>query len=255
MPTIHATWLSDRFTWQWQPDLSDELCVSIGFVGKLTRRAALQKTRKRLAEGAIPWLLYEKRKWLLDVERLRAAFPQEALDRRWRGRLRLEVELDEGHNGTGTPLTFMHGSCTLAEVQGRRIFLSHKGEDKQMVRRFQRALEAIGYEVWLDEKDLKAGDLLERGILQGFEESCAAVFFITEKFKDERYLKAEIDYAIAQQRARDDGFRIITLAFRRGRQRVEIPPLLKNYVWKSPMSELDALTEILKALPRDNTAI
>ena len=124
-------------------------------------------------------------------------------------------------------------------------------EDKKMVRRFQRALEAIGHEVWLDEKDLKAGDLLERGILQGFEESCAAVFFITDKFKDERYLKAEIDYAIAQQRARDEGFRIITLAFRRGRQRVEIPPLLKNYVWKTPLSELDALTEILKALPRE----
>jgi hypothetical protein len=251
MPTIYSTWLSDRFSWQWQIDPPDELCLSIGFVGKLTRRTALQKARKRQAEGALPWLLYEKRRWQLDVERLRAAFPHEALDQRWRGRPRLEVELDDGRNGMDTPLTVVHFSCALADIQSRRIFLSHKGEDKKMVRRFQRALEAIGHEVWLDEKDLKAGDLLERGILQGFEESCAAVFFITDKFKDERYLKSEIDYAIAQQRARDEGFRIITLAFRRGRQRVEIPPLLKNYVWKSPLSELDALTEILKALPRE----
>ncbi|MFM8834151.1 MAG: toll/interleukin-1 receptor domain-containing protein, partial [Cytophagales bacterium] len=58
--------------------------------------------------------------------------------------------------------------------------------------------EAIGYEVWLDEKNLQAGDALERGIFNGFKESCAAVFFITDNFKDEKYLKAEIDYAMSK---------------------------------------------------------
>lgn len=133
--------------------------------------------------------------------------------------------------------------------QSRKIFLSHKGKDKKLVRRFQRALEAIGYDVWLDEKNLKAGDHLERGILQGFKESCAAVFFITENFKDENYLKTEIDYAIAQKRAKENHFRIITLAFKAGKEKVEIPELLQPFVWKNPANELDALTEIIKALP------
>lgn len=131
----------------------------------------------------------------------------------------------------------------------RKIFLSHKGKDKKMVRRFQRALDAIGYDVWLDEKNLKAGDHLERGILKGFKESCAAVFFITENFKDEKYLKSEIDYAIAQTKEKENYFRIITLAFKSGKDKVEVPELLKSYVWKSPATELDALTEIIKALP------
>jgi hypothetical protein len=129
----------------------------------------------------------------------------------------------------------------------RKIFLSHKGKDKKMVRRFQRALDAIGYDVWLDEKNLKAGDHLERGILKGFKESCAAVFFITENFKDEKYLKSEINYAIAQNREKENYFKIITLAFKS--EKVEIPELLKGYVWKNPATELDALTEIIKALP------
>ncbi|MFM7859367.1 MAG: toll/interleukin-1 receptor domain-containing protein, partial [Flammeovirgaceae bacterium] len=134
-------------------------------------------------------------------------------------------------------------------AQGRKIFLSHKSEDKKMVRRFQRALEAIGYEVWLDEKNLQAGDPLERSIFNGFKESCAAVFFITDNFKDEKYLKAEIDYAIVQTREKENYFKIITLAFKSGAGNVAIPELLRSFVWKKPATELDALIEIMKALP------
>ncbi len=75
------------------------------------------------------------------------------------------------------------------------------------------------------------------------------MFFITENFKDEKYLKSEIDYAIAQAREKENYFRIITLAFKSGKEKVEIPELLRNFVWKNPATELDALTETIKALP------
>jgi hypothetical protein len=253
MPSLTATWISDQFDWSTSKTPTDEVLIAIGFLGKLTKRAALQKLRKRIAEGAIDWLRHEKKNWWLDVDRLKISFPNLKLHSKWRGTIPCEPEVEDGSGGTVAPvITQVVFSVLVDEVplmQSRKIFLSHKGEDKKLVRRFQRALEAIGFEVWLDEKNLKAGDLLERGILKGFEESCAAVFFITENFKDERYLKAEINHAIAQVRAREEYFKIITLAFKKGRARVEIPPLLKSYVWKSPATELDAFVEIVKALP------
>lgn len=55
--------------------------------------------------------------------------------------------------------------------------------------------------------------------------------------------------SIAQTRGKENYFNVITLAFKSGKEKVEIPELLKRYVWKSPATELDALTEIIKALP------
>ena len=92
-----------------------------------------------------------------------------------------------------------------------RIFLSHKSQDKPMVKRYYQALVDLGFSPWLDEPDMPAGTNRERGILQGFEESCAAVFFITENFKDEGYLATEVDYAVMQKRKKGKKFAIIAL--------------------------------------------
>lgn len=84
------------------------------------------------------------------------------------------------------------------------------------------------------------------------KESCAAVFFITSSFKDERFLAAEINYAIAEKREKDIRFAIITILFQdkgKGKDQLVVPDLLKSYVWKEPKSDLEALKEILKALP------
>jgi hypothetical protein len=64
-----------------------------------------------------------------------------------------------------------------------KIFLSHKGSDKIPVRRFKDTLKLLGFDPWLDEDAMPAGTNLQRGVLDGFEKSCAAVFFITPAFK------------------------------------------------------------------------
>lgn len=81
-----------------------------------------------------------------------------------------------------------------------RLFLSHKGADKALIREYKKTLEELGFGPWLDEDAMTAGVELERGILRGFEESCAAIFFVTPSYKDENYLATEIDYAIAEKR-------------------------------------------------------
>lgn len=130
-----------------------------------------------------------------------------------------------------------------------KIFLSHKGADKGIVREYKKILEELGFDPWLDEDAMSAGTELERGILKGFNDSCAAIFFITPNFKDENYLATEVDYAIAEKRNKGDKFSIITLVFEKDGQKGTVPNLLHRYVWKEPKNDLEALKEILRALP------
>lgn len=129
-----------------------------------------------------------------------------------------------------------------------RIFLSHKGADKPLVRDYKSTLETLGFSPWLDEDAMSAGAELERSIIKGFEESCAAIFFITPNYKDEKYLASEVDYAIQEKRKKGDKFSIITLVLRSA-DSSNVPPLLHRYVWKQPSTDLEGIREILKSLP------
>ena len=70
---------------------------------------------------------------------------------------------------------------------------------------------------------MDAGSELERAILQGFKDSCAAVFFVTPSFQDEAYLATEVNYAIQEKREKGDRFSIVTLVFRMAQIEVWFP--------------------------------
>jgi hypothetical protein len=127
-----------------------------------------------------------------------------------------------------------------------RVFLSHKSIDKPIVKRYYDVLRELGFDPWLDEPDMPAGTNLERGIFEGFEKSCAAVFFITANFKDESYLAAEVDYAIAQKRKKGKKFTIITLRYTNASP---VPGLLTPYIYKSIENDLEGFYELVRALP------
>ena len=114
-----------------------------------------------------------------------------------------------------------------------KIFLSHKGIDKEMVKDFEKTLRLIGYDPWID-VNMEAGLELNREILKGFNDSCAAIFFITENFKDEEFLADEVDYAINEKREKKENFSIITLVFNKNDGLLNVPNLLKKYVVKNP---------------------
>ena len=135
-------------------------------------------------------------------------------------------------------------------VRKMKIFLSHKGADKPLVRLYKQTLEILGFEVWIDEDAMPAGTALHRGILQGFKDSCAAIFFITPNYKDEGFSETEVNYAITEKMSKHDKFSIITLVFSDDNGNIgEVPELLKTYVWKQPTNDLEAIQEIVKALP------
>ena len=130
-----------------------------------------------------------------------------------------------------------------------KLFLSHKGSDKDMIREYKKTLEEMGFDVWLDEDAMPAGTQLHKGILQGFKDSCAAIFFITPNYIDEGFLETEITYAIDEKMKKKELFSIITLVFEKDGKIGEVPELLRKYVWKQPKNDLQSIQEILKALP------
>lgn len=130
-----------------------------------------------------------------------------------------------------------------------KIFLSHKSADKPLVRQYKQLLVELGFDPWLDEDAMQAGAELERSLLKGFADSCAAVFFVTPNYKDENYLASEVDYAIQEKRKKDDRFQIITLVFSEEGKKGAIPDLLRHYVFKEPATDLTAFHEILRARP------
>lgn len=134
----------------------------------------------------------------------------------------------------------------LPKANETKIFLSHKTVDKPLVYRYYNALKELGFEPWLDEPAMPAGSNFEREIYKGFTESCAAVFFITENFKDEKYLAAEVDYAIMQKRGKGKKFVIITLRYP---EAAKVPDLLTPYIYKDVLNDLEGFYELLRALP------
>ena len=130
-------------------------------------------------------------------------------------------------------------------AENTKIFLRHKSVDKKMVRPYYNLLKELGLNPWLDEMDMKAGDTLHREIANGFDNSCAVVFFITENFKDERWLRREVDHAVNREIERNKRFVIITLVF----DEAPVPRPLGEKLWKAVTNEVDGVREIIRALP------
>jgi hypothetical protein len=127
-----------------------------------------------------------------------------------------------------------------------KLFLSHKSVDKPLVYRYYRTLKLLGFDPWLDESNMPVGSNLERELLRGFEQSCAAVFFITENFIDQAYLATEIEYAILQKRKKGKKFSIITLRYTNASA---VPGLLTPYIYKDVANDLEGFESLIRALP------
>jgi hypothetical protein len=225
---------------------------------KLERSPALRYVRELLkANTNVSWLRTRGNAWYLDFSRLSLQMPTMTSQFPWmRGSLLVEpnVLYEEGQLAgrphTETVVQFIVTEEEAVSILGQRIFLSHKGIDKPRVKEFANALRGIGFDPWLDEDAMAAGVELERGLLQGMEDSCAAVFFITPHFEDSGFPATEVNYAMAEKREKGVRFAIISLVLagddgRRG----AVPELLRQFVFKEPLNDLQALHEIVRAVP------
>lgn len=231
------------------------LTINFPLYGEGSKTNAERYVSRILSDGNYTFLAKKGTQWIFDGNALNLEIPNFS-DAKWlKGKFFVESELviERGPFESSRQENSLRFILTVEMTQQqnhKKIFLSHKGIDKPRVRRFAQALRAVGLHPWLDEDAMHAGTELERGLISGFDESCAAVFFITTDFEDRDYLASEINYAIAQKREKAENFSIITLVFKNADGKTgPVPKLLRQYVWKEPDCDLNALLEIIRSLP------
>lgn len=77
-----------------------------------------------------------------------------------------------------------------------KIFISHSSVDKPFVRRLAARITKAGYEVWLDEHELLAGDALGEKIAGALKETKVIVVVVSENSVRSNWLKYELNIAI-----------------------------------------------------------
>jgi hypothetical protein len=179
-------------------------------------RFSLQEAQKYLAallsREHVDWLCPSSQGlWLFRSNSFKTNFPDYSEEAWLRGDILIPMDHDVRKMFDGKEdFTFCIFAVTpevIEEQMPKKVFLSHSRLDKPKVRTYKAALESVGIVAWLDEDAMTAGIELERGLLAGFNESCAAVFFVTPNFRDENFLATEINYALAEKRSKGDRFR------------------------------------------------
>lgn len=210
-----------------------------------TQEDVLIEIYEQLISRDRKWLEYIDGKVFINLNDLRKTKGVENID--WlNGKIEVKPEIIFKEKNITVQINIREGNLNLVSVS-KRIFLSHKTANKDVVREYKMTLDLIGFQPWLDEEDMPAGTIPHRAILQGFKDSFAVVFFITEDFQDNRYLATEIDYAINEKIERGDNFSIITLVLS---EEAIVPDPLKSYIYKSPKNDLEGLRDIINALPK-----
>lgn len=87
----------------------------------------------------------------------------------------------------------------------RDAFLSHAGEDKDVIARpLFDALTALGYSVWFDEAELVLGDSLSEEINRGLSRSRFGVVILSEAFLAKRWPQRELNAMVARETSGGD---------------------------------------------------
>lgn len=237
----------------WDEDREEGLYVFIRFSFLKKKDSALEIFKMSLLNDNIEWIGERENRWWIDIDKFCEAFKLREASLRtihWLdGIIYPFVEISAINKDT--LVQFIATKEKMAQMLPKKIFLSHKSVDKPVVREYFDLLKAIGFDPWIDEDAMTAGVSLERALLDGMKNSCASVFFVTSNYQDERYLATEIDYAVSERRSKGENhFTIITLVLQDSNgEKGKVPELLKPYVWKEPKSHLEAMKEIIKALP------
>lgn len=94
------------------------------------------------------------------------------------------------------------GETEVTTLPGGAIFLSYASEDRAAVLEIKRRLEAVGLEVWYDQRRLEAGDVYERKIRRNIE-ACSFFFPVISHASCNRlegYYRKEWFWAIERSR-------------------------------------------------------
>jgi hypothetical protein len=79
-----------------------------------------------------------------------------------------------------------------------KVFISHSSIDKPFVRRLARRLEKEGFGIWLDERELVAGDSLGKKISEALDSARAVLAVASKASIESRWLEFEVNKATSR---------------------------------------------------------
>ncbi len=82
------------------------------------------------------------------------------------------------------------------------IFISYSRKDKHCAYKIQRQLEARGFKVWIDKKDIEAGAAFPIEILRAIREAAAVLILWSESAASSHFVGEEIEEALNQKMMR-----------------------------------------------------
>ncbi len=76
-----------------------------------------------------------------------------------------------------------------------KVFISHSSVNKPFVRRLVKAIEADGFQTWLDEKELLPGDSLAKRVSEGLTQARAVIVVVSKAAIASQWLAFELNKA------------------------------------------------------------
>jgi hypothetical protein len=123
-----------------------------------------------------------------------------------------------------------------------KIFLSHSSSDKSFTRILAEDLLEYGFNVWLDEWEIKVGDSITQKISDGIDESLYLIIILSKSSVSSKWVKKELNSALSIELDREKVFILPVLI-----EDCEIPALLKDKKYADFRSKYhDGLGELLR---------
>lgn len=127
-----------------------------------------------------------------------------------------------------------------------KVFISHASLDKPFVRRLVDAIEADGFQTWLDEKELLPGDPLARRLSEGVAQAPAVLVVVSQASIVSKWLTFELNKAT--DRMVQGACRVIPIVI----EKVPLPPEVVGLLYSDFSESFDLpLKAVLRALNHD----
>lgn len=127
-----------------------------------------------------------------------------------------------------------------------KVFISHSSADKPFVRRLSNAIEASGYQTWLDEKELVPGDPLAKRISEAIDRARVVLVVVSSSSIASRWLAFELNHAT--DRMVKGECRVIPVVV----EKVPLPPEVAGLLYADFTGDFDLpLKSVLTALEHE----
>ena len=97
-----------------------------------------------------------------------------------------------GNGGLVLSIGFRGSNAKKSEEKGPGIFISHSSANLEDAKQIEAALNAGGFDVWLDDSAIRVGVLLGKELLEAIEASRAVVLIWSEAAKNSAWVTTEI---------------------------------------------------------------